>query len=116
MENKMELIKKNSEFKGVFAQPTQQSTSLSTQESMALKISSVDANRKTFTGEISWTSGKTRVRGKYNSHEINMVEYELVEGSRLLFPTIYEGDIIAASFSGIAYHADYEGTFYFEKI
>jgi len=45
-----------------------------------------------------------------------LVEYELINGEGVSFPTIYEGKIVDTSISGIAKHANYQGTFYLEKL
>jgi hypothetical protein len=113
----MELFKQNNHFKGVFSQPSDQRNASATASNFELLITDSDANEKTFNGQITWTqinNSKTKVKGKYYEDNAYLVEYELIEGSGVSFPTIYEGKIISSSISGIAKHANYHGTFYLE--
>lgn len=114
----MNLFEKNNRFKGVFSQPTNQNLSKDKFYNVELLITDLDSDKNTFNGEMTWNQigkSKTRIKGKYFEDGAYLVEYELVKGKGISFPTIYEGKIIDNSISGIAKHADYQGTFYLEK-
>ena len=114
----MNLFAKKNRFKGVFSQPNNQNLSQEIFYNMELLIKEVNTNSKTFSGEMIWNgrgNSKTKVRGKYVKDNVYIVEYELIEGEGVSFPTLYEGKIIDTSISGIAKHANYQGTFYLEK-
>jgi len=116
----MNLFKKDNIFKGVFSQPTEQNLLKDNEYNVEFLITDVDSGNNTFNGEMTWTqlnNSKTKVQGKYNKDEdVYLVEYELIEGDNISFPTIYEGKIIKSSISGIAKHANYKGTFFLELV
>lgn len=114
----MKSIKKNAEFVGVFSQPTDQKFSNNIFYHFTLTITEVNAREKTFRAEINWpdnNNSKTKAKGKFNSNNVYIVEYDLIEGSGVSFPTIYEGKVVGTSISGIAKHANYQGTFFLDS-
>ena len=114
----MNLFEKDSQFKGVFSQPSEQALSKDKFYNVAFLITDVNPEQHTFNGKITWMqigNSKTKVKGKYSEDAVYLVEYELIEGEGISFPTIYEGKIVDSSISGIAKHANYNGTFYLDK-
>ena len=114
----MVYFEKGNRLKGVFSQPTNQSLSQDKVYNVELQITEVDTKKHTFNGEMTWEqigNSKTKIKGKYSDDNVYLVEYELIDGEGISFPTIYEGKIVDNSISGIAKHANYQGTFFFEK-
>lgn len=67
-------------------------------------------------GVLSWPSlkGRSRFKGKVSGDKVYFSEYEVISGSGVGIPHIYEGTIVANSISGICRHADELGTFHME--
>ena len=102
----------------MFSQPTNQISSEERNYNFSLKVTEVDAISKTFNAEITWSSlanSKTKAKGNFSADSVYIVEYELIEGSGVSFPTIYEGKVVGTSISGIAKHANYQGTFFLDS-
>ena len=114
----MELFEEEQYFNGVFAQPTVRELAKSVTTKVEMVITKINKEKKTFAGEIIWKetgNSRSKIRGKYSNTRVYIVEYELIDGRGIAFPTLYKGKIIDSSISGIVKHADYQGTFYLEK-
>ena len=114
----MELFEEEQYFNGVFAQPTVRELAKSVTTKVEMVITKINKEKKIFAGEIIWKEigdSRSKIKGEYSDNEVYIVEYELIDGKGISFPTIYEGRIIDSSISGIVKHADYQGTFYLEK-
>lgn len=70
-------------------------------------------------GELRWPTlrnSKTRFRGVVENRRVSWVEYKLVEGGNIGFPTLYHAEIIGNALGGTWVYAEDSGTFYLERV
>jgi hypothetical protein len=102
-------VKKNAEFKGICSQ------SGTTPYPMMMTISERKGNL--FSGVLHWPAlhdSKTKITGIIEKGNVQFTEFELIQGSDIAFPTLYKGQIMKNSMSGVWMFAQDQGTFYME--
>jgi hypothetical protein len=71
------------------------------------------------TGILHWPTlrnSKSKFKGKIKDDSITFTEYELIQGSGISIPTVYEGKVVDDLISGIWIYGDERGTFYVELV
>lgn len=72
-------------------------------------------------GILHWPTlgnSRTRFKGSIEGEELSLTEYELVEGTGVVVPTVYDGQLVGESISGTWTSPDYPdegGTFQIDK-
>ena len=70
-------------------------------------------------GILHWPTlrnSKTRFKGKITDDSISFTEYELIQGSGIAMPTLYQGKVISDFISGTWTYADANGTFHLKLV
>ena len=78
-----------------------------------------ERNGQEISGMLYWPSlrnSKTRFKAVVEDGDFYLIEYELIEGSGLLLPSLYQGRLMGETLGGTWRYAGHEGSFYLEKI
>ena len=78
-----------------------------------------ERNGQEISGMLYWPSlrnSKTRFKAVVEDGDFYLIEYELIEGSGLLLPSLYQGRLMGETLGGTWRYAGHDGTFYLEKI
>ena len=78
-----------------------------------------ERNGQELSGLLHWPSlrnSKTRFKAVVEDRDVYLTEYELIEGSGLLLPSLYQGKLMGETLGGTWRYAGHEGTFHLERI
>lgn len=70
-------------------------------------------------GILHWPTlrnSKTKFKGKIKDDSVSFTEYELIQGSGIALPTLYEAKIVDDLISGTWTYADTRGTFHVQLV
>ena len=70
-------------------------------------------------GILHWPTlrnSKTKFKGKIKDDSVSFTEYELIQGSGISLPTLYEAKIVDDLISGTWTYADTRGTFHVQLV
>lgn len=70
-------------------------------------------------GILHWPTlrnSKTKFKGRIKDESISFTEYELIQGSDIAMPTVYEGKVVDDFISGTWTYADTRGTFHVQLV